>query len=90
MPPLLIVKGKTKKSLYGYNRTEAPENTIWTFSDRAWMDEELLERWFKNVFLPNYGNEHPQLLILDGHGSHETLDLLELAKQEGFSIYELN
>lgn len=89
VPPILVVKGKTKKSLYGYNTTEAPENTVWTFKDRAWMDEKSGEQWFKNVFLPNCGNECPQLLILDGHGSHETLGLLELAAQEGIHVLAL-
>ncbi|XP_062596590.1 uncharacterized protein LOC134258049 [Saccostrea cucullata] len=89
MPPMLVVKGKTKKSLYGYNTAEAPENSMWTFNDRAWMDEELGEQWFKNVFIPNCGNERPQLLILDGHGSHETLGLLELADQEGIHVLAL-
>lgn len=30
---------------------------MWTFNDRACIDEELGEQWFKNVFLPNCGNE---------------------------------
>lgn len=47
------------------------------------------EQWFKTVFLPNCGNERPQLLILDGHGSHETLGLLELAAQEGIHVLAL-
>lgn len=42
------------------------------------MNEEIGEFWFRDVFLKNCGTERPQLL-LDGHSSHETLGLLELA-----------
>ncbi|XP_033755670.1 jerky protein homolog-like [Pecten maximus] len=89
MPPMIIVKGKTKKSLYGYNTAEAPLNSIWTHNEKAWMTEELGEEWFRNVFLENCGPERPQLLILDGHGSHETLGLLELAESEHIHILAL-
>ncbi|XP_069131674.1 tigger transposable element-derived protein 1-like [Argopecten irradians] len=89
MPPMIIVKGKTKKSLYGYNTAAAPPKSVWTFNDKAWMNEELGEEWFRGVFLPNCGPERPQLLILDGHGSHETLGLLELAESENIHILAL-
>lgn len=89
MPPMLIVKGKTKKSLFGYNTAASPKDSVWTYHERAWMNEELGEQWFRNVFLKHCGQERPQLLILDGHGSHETLGLLELAKQEEIIILAL-
>lgn len=28
MPPMLIVKGKTKKSLFGFNTAESPQNSV--------------------------------------------------------------
>ncbi|OWF49329.1 Pogo transposable element with KRAB domain [Mizuhopecten yessoensis] len=89
MPPMLIVKGKIRKSLFGYNTAASPQDSVWTYHERAWMNEELGEEWFRNVFLRHCGQERPQLLILDGHGSHETLGLLELAKQENISIIAL-
>ena len=50
------------------------------------MDDELGETWFRNVFLPNFGPERQQLLILDGHSSRETLSLWELAVEENIHI----
>lgn len=89
MPPMVIVKGKTAKSLFGYNTAAAPPNTVWSFQEKAWMNEELCEKWFRNVFLQHCGPQRPQLLILDGHGSHETLALLQLAEQERIHILAL-
>ena len=50
------------------------------------MDNELEEAWFRKVFLPNCGPERPQLLILGGDSSHETLSLLGLALGENIHI----
>ncbi|XP_069114465.1 uncharacterized protein [Argopecten irradians] len=86
MPPMLIVRGKTPKCVYGYNCAEAPADTIWTFQERALMNEEIAEHWFRSVFLKNCGPERPQLLLLDDHGSHKSLTLLELAQQENIFI----
>ena len=86
MPPMLIVKGKTNRSLHGFNTCAALTGSIWTFQDKGWMTDEIGELWFKEVFLANCGSERPQVLILDGHSSHETLALLELA-MAGTSIF---
>ncbi|XP_069114339.1 uncharacterized protein [Argopecten irradians] len=89
MPPMLIGKGKTSKSLFGYNTKEASEGTIWSFQDRAWMNNSIWEQWFGEVFLANCGADRPQLLLLDGHGSHETLGLLKMAEEENIHIMAL-
>ena len=89
MPPMLIVKGKTNISLHGFNTSAAPTGSIWTFQDKGWMTDEIGGMWFKEVFLTNCGSERPQLLILDGHSSHETLALLELAMAENIHILSL-
>ena len=86
MPPMLIVKGKTSKSLFGYNTADSPDNTLWTYQAKAWMNEDLGEQWFRGVFLANCGPHRPQLLLLDGHGSHETLALLQLTAKENIHL----
>lgn len=45
------------------------------------MNDQIGERWFKGVFLKNCGPERPQLLMLDGHSSHESLAILECAME---------
>ncbi|CAC5378343.1 unnamed protein product [Mytilus coruscus] len=77
MPPMNVVKGKTEKSLNGFNRSEGPENAVWAFQKNAWIDDAGCLKWFHEVFLQNCGPKRPQLLIVDQHRSHEALDLLE-------------
>ena len=89
MSPMVIVKGKTKRSLMGWKTEDAPPNTKWTFQSKSYMDTCLGLEWFQNVFLQECGSHRPQLLILDSHCSHETLDLLELGKKENITLLSL-
>ena len=86
MPPMVIAKGKTYKSLLNFVTSDAPQGTIFTYSEKAWTDGSLGTEWFRNIFLKNCGSERPILLVLDGHRSHETLDILELAVGENIEI----
>ncbi len=53
------------------------------------MCDLLGEEWFSGVFLRNCGPDRPQILIMNSHSSHETLGLLERAKQENIHILAL-
>ncbi|CAC5410897.1 unnamed protein product [Mytilus coruscus] len=79
MPPLVIVKGKTERSLRSFNTHEGPPGSKWTFQEKAWKNDLIGIEWFSEIFLRNCGAKRPQLLVLDSHNSHETLGLLELA-----------
>lgn len=89
MPPLFIVKGKTSRSLHGFNTAAAPTGSKWHFQPNGWMTDEIGEMWFSDVFLKECGEARPQLLILDGHSSHESLAILELAIQNDIYIMSL-
>ena len=86
---MFIVKGKNSRSLHGFNTTAAPVGTRWCWQKNGWMDDSIGERWFNEVFLQFWGSERPQLLILDGHSSHETLVILIQAMDEGIYILAL-
>lgn len=87
MVPMIIVKEKTSASLHGLNVVDAPDGTIFAFQENGWINEEIAEKWFREVFLQHCGPERPQLLLLDGHSSHESLGLLELAIHENIEIF---
>ena len=89
MPPMCIVKGKTVRSVQSFCCLDAPRDTVWTFQERAWMCDVLVELWFKDVFLAHCGPERPQLLLLDSHRSHEVLGLLEAAYEENIIVFAL-
>lgn len=86
---MFIIQGKTARSLHGFDTAAAPENSVFCFQQNGWMDDTLGEHWFVDVFLKYCGPERPQLLILDGHSSHETLGLLMRAMEENVHILSL-
>ena len=86
LPPMLIVRGKTSKALYGFNASAAPVGAKWAVQEKGWMTDELGEMWFRDVFLKGCGPQRPQLLIMDGHSSHESLAILELATEQNIHL----
>ncbi|KAJ8932806.1 hypothetical protein NQ314_014510 [Rhamnusium bicolor] len=45
-------------------------------SNKGWMNSEIFHKWFIKYFIPNIPNEHPALLIVDGHVSHISCDVI--------------
>ena len=48
-------------------------NTVFDVSDNGWITKELFYEWFK-MFAEMIPPLRPVLLVLDGHGSHITID----------------
>lgn len=89
MPPLCVTKGKTHRCVQSFATLDAPTGTVWTYQDNAWMNNAIGLEWFQQVFLKHCGPQRPQLLILDSHGSHEVVELLELARNENIHVLAL-
>lgn len=89
IPPHVIVKGKTTRSLFSFQMETAPDGTTWSVSDSGWTKQGIALLWFNAAFLPNIGPDRPQLLIVDGHDSHNFVELLETAAENGIHIIEL-
>lgn len=85
LPPHVIVKGKTKRSLNSFKTEDAPTNTTWSWSDSGWTKQGIALLWFTEAFLVNIGEDRPQLLILDGHDSHNFVELIELRSRMAFT-----
>ncbi len=86
---MVVVRGETLKSLNAWGVTSCPNGTKWTYREKAGMCDILGEEWFEGVFSENCGPERFQLLIVDGHSSHETIDLLECARENNIHILSL-
>ena len=60
-------------------------------SENGWTDEFLCEEWFRTVFIPQSNTRNtsgaPILLILDGHGSHITKGIRQLAINNNIEIF---
>jgi len=68
-----------KQSLLSFQSEDAPEDTTWSWSDSGWTKQGIPVLWFTESFLPAIGHERPQVLILDGHDSHNFIELIDTA-----------
>ncbi|KAI5082720.1 hypothetical protein GOP47_0002463 [Adiantum capillus-veneris] len=58
---------------------------------KAWMTGELFQAWLKHFddAISLQGKENRHLLVLDGHGSHVSLEVVAKAKESGIDIVTL-
>jgi hypothetical protein len=89
IPPHVIVKGKTVKSLNSLKTADAPQGTKFSTSDSGWTKQGLALMWFKDHFIPNIGKKRPQVLIMDGHNSHNFTELIQAAIDNNVILVEL-
>jgi hypothetical protein len=83
--PLVIFKGQNVMSNW------FPENIPdweYTASENGWTSNEKALNWLQTIFLPETAPEDGghRMLIIDGHGSHETVDFLWLCKQNNLAL----
>ena len=63
----------------------AVPGTIFMTSNNGWITQEIYFEWFK-FFIKCIPPPRPVLLIEDGHGSHITLDVIELARKNDIHL----
>ncbi len=73
LPALAIFKGKRQLKF------STPLAVKTTVQAKAWMDEDVMKRWFKGVIVP-YTKRRKSLLVMDCFSAHETEDIFALAK----------
>lgn len=71
--PRLMTLFAAHLMLRKFNESGVP-GTIYTYQQRACMEDALGDIWFQEHFLKSCGPERPQLILLDSHSSHETLN----------------
>ncbi len=84
IPPMVIFTGK--KFNHDLSIGEVP-GTLYGMADSGWMDQELFFNWFTNHFLKHAVSARPLLLLLDGHSSHFTLELVQEARKNNVIIF---
>ena len=77
IPPLMIYP--RKRVVPESMKIGAVSGTMFMTSDNGWITKEIYLEWFK-FFIKSIPPARPVLLIEDGHGSHITLDVIELAR----------
>jgi hypothetical protein len=75
------------KNFYGYYcDTESP-NIVFNMSESGWMEKLQFKEWFSKVFVKHTLTiEGPKILIFDGHVSHISLEIINLARTNNIHI----
>ena len=84
VPPMVVFSGKNFN--HALSEGEVPD-TFYGMSDSGWMDQELFASWFTHHFLKHAVSSRPLMLILDGHSSHFTLNLVQSAAEQDVVIF---
>ena len=66
-----------------------PLASRYAVSHNGWMTEESFVDWLKALFIPSLPPTRPVLLILDGHKSHITYEVRELARDNNIHLLKL-
>jgi hypothetical protein len=86
IPPSFVLSSGPTPALL---ELDVPIGAVAT-SPNGWTDNELGTEWFKQTFVPfatsHKKNDDPILLLLDGHDSHETDGLREVAYEHNIII----
>ena len=80
LPPMIIFK----QSFPGGNYTaNGPDGALYAKQESGFMDSELFLKWFQRIFIVHArpSAENPVLLLLDGHASHCSPQLIDCARE---------
>lgn len=77
LPPCMIFP--RKRIVPDVLREGAVPNTLFHSSESGWVNKDIYLNWF-HFFLKNIPPTRPVLLIQDGHASHISIELIELAR----------
>lgn len=88
MPPFIIFK----QSFPGGNYSrDGPDGCLYGKQDSGFMDSELFLQWFEQLFIVHSRPtpDNPVLLLLDGHISHCSPNLIESAIRHNVTLFAL-
>ena len=87
LPPMLIFEKSFPSGDYS---TRGPVDALYAKAPNSYMDGELFLAWMDKILIPSTSHIRPILLILDGHLSHITIDVIDLARAYDIVLYCLS
>nr|ABG26270.1 transposase [Ophiostoma ulmi] len=81
LPPLIIFKGKSVQQQWFPADLNPYSSWQFTATNNGWSDNETGLKWLKDIFIPCSTPMRPsdaRLLVLDGHGSHDSDEFMKL------------
>ena len=92
LPPLVIFKGKSVQQQWFPKDLTPFQGWEFTATDNGWTTDKTAVEWLEKVFIPltqPSGSQEKRLLVLDGHGSHETIDFMYLCFKHNIHLLYL-
>ena len=83
LPPMMVYP--RKRAVHDNCKEGCISNTLFKSSSNGWINTDLFLDWYK-FFKDNIPPIRPVLLIMDGHGSHISIELIELARLDGIYL----
>ena len=87
IPPFVIFDLKTLSHEW---TEEKISGTTFALSNKDWVDSELFHDWLIDLFAKYAVGARPLLLLLDGHSSDYTPDMIWYAKEHSIIIFCLS
>ena len=86
LPPYVVYKGK---NLWSRWMKGGPSACLYSVSDSGWMESANFLQWFEKQFVPavqHLCSKFPVILFFDGHHSHMSLALIEMARANSIHL----
>ena len=85
LPPHIIFQQSFPSGPYG---RDGSDGALYSISPNGDMDSELFNGFLNKLFIPQTQHiKGPKLFILDGHGSHLSIDLIDLCRRSNIHMY---
>lgn len=66
---------------------DAPPQAVGYASPNGWTDSDLFLMWLRHfASFTNCSNENSNVILLDGHHSHKTLEAIEFCRENGIEL----
>lgn len=86
LPPVVVFKGVNIWDEWIPPRDRIYPDMSFSATKNGWMESETFEKFFEKTFLPSLGEESPALVICDGHKTHVSLQVINVARRKNITI----
>ena len=84
LPPMFVFP---RKRMVESLMNGAPPQSVGYASQSGWSDAQLFMKWLAHFAdFTNASPDNPQLILLDGHHSHKTLEAVEFCREKGIEL----
>ncbi|CAC5366940.1 unnamed protein product [Mytilus coruscus] len=89
VPPFFVFPGNRMRQELLENKSTGADGEV---SESGWSNTEIFSNYMENhilKYIPHRTSDIPVLILFDGHKSHISLELIELARKENIILFVL-